>query len=283
MSRRSGLVATAALSALLGISAACLSENENFVPMESFSTALTVETGPTASSQKEYPGEYATFELSWEPSEEADYYVVRSSTAPITLDNWSRALPLDTVTSSTDSVLIELQPEVFENTCIGCGQCAEVCPRGAITMVEGRAVISTTGPDSCTACGECIRVCPVNAIADNAMDRAYHFAVRAYNEAGVPSERIASSVHSYRMVYRNNRDLGYAEGIYSRCGRCGEECYILEEQYGPGCPVDAVYFDEEGWIYIDTTLCISCGQCFIQCWRDSPGYGSIWHLVREVD
>jgi ferredoxin len=276
-------VTAAAMAVLVGLAGGCLSETDDYVPMQSFSSALSVETGPTASSDVHYPGEYSAFELSWAAAEEADYYIVRSSTEPITPDNWSRALPVDTVTGSTDSVLVHLQPEVFENACIGCGQCAEICPRGAITMVEGRAVISTSGPDSCTACGECVRVCPVSAIADNAMDRAYYFAVRAYSEAGVPSERIATSPHSYRMVYRNNRDLGYPEDIFSRCGRCGEGCYILVDTYGPGCPVDAVYFDEEGWIYIDTTLCISCGQCFIQCWRDSPGYGSIWHMVQEAE
>jgi len=283
MHKRRNAIVVAVLAAVLGFSTACLSETDDFTPMSSFSTELTVEVGPTASSVVQEPGEYDAFELSWDPAEEASFYVVKSSPEPITLDNWSLALTLDTVCGATDSVLVYLQPEVFENTCIGCGRCADVCPRGAITMVGGRAVISTTGPDSCTACGECIRVCPANAIADNAMDREYYFAVRAYNQEGVPSQRIATTPSAYRMVYRNNRDLWYESNIYSRCGFCGDSCYILDTTYGPGCPVDAIYFDSLGAIYIDTTLCISCGQCFVQCWFDSYGYKSIWHTVQQVD
>ena len=170
MTRINGAMVVAALSTLLGLSAACLSERDEYVPMESFATQLQVETGPTASPNSFYPGEYAAFELSWDPAEEAAYYIVKSSLEPITRNNWSRALAVDTATGSTDSVLVFIQPEVYDNACIGCGQCAEICPRGAITMVGGRAVISTTGPDSCTACGECIRICPVRLDITEAME-----------------------------------------------------------------------------------------------------------------
>lgn len=279
---RSGAIAATVLAALLGLSVACLSETDSYVPMDGFNTELQVDTGTTPSPDANYPGEYPTFELSWSSADQAAYYVVKSSPEPITPENWARALAVDTVTGPTDSVLVEVGPEVFENACIGCGQCVDACPRGAITLVGGRAVISTSGPDSCTACGQCIRVCPVDAVSDNAMDRPYYFAVRAYTEAGAASERIAATPSAYRMVYRNNRDLGPGDGIFGYCLRCGEGCYILDEEFGPGCPVDAVYFDEDGWIYIDTTLCISCGQCFIQCWYDSPGNFSIWRMVEEV-
>lgn len=44
--------------------------------------------------------------------------------------------------------------------CVGCGQCAEVCPVDAISIEDGKAVVS----DHCTACGDCAGVCPAEGI-----------------------------------------------------------------------------------------------------------------------
>lgn len=47
--------------------------------------------------------------------------------------------------------------------CQGCLEhlCQEVCPKGAIRMVNGRSLIE---PDKCIGCGKCIEACPYNAI-----------------------------------------------------------------------------------------------------------------------
>ncbi len=44
--------------------------------------------------------------------------------------------------------------------CIGCGKCVNICPFGAISLVNGKAVISS----ACTMCGACIPQCPVKAL-----------------------------------------------------------------------------------------------------------------------
>ena len=50
------------------------------------------------------------------------------------------------------------------NVCKGClaHPCQEVCPKGAISMVDGRSFIDQ---DKCIKCGRCKSVCPYDAIA----------------------------------------------------------------------------------------------------------------------
>lgn len=45
--------------------------------------------------------------------------------------------------------------------CIGCGECEEVCPYGAIEVIDGDAVVN---PGLCHQCNRCIEVCPEGAI-----------------------------------------------------------------------------------------------------------------------
>lgn len=56
---------------------------------------------------------------------------------------------------------------VNEDLCRGCGLCVNACPRGAITMVAGKAKISQ---DLCNECMSCVGVCPNRAIASSSTD-----------------------------------------------------------------------------------------------------------------
>jgi len=51
--------------------------------------------------------------------------------------------------------------KIDKDKCIGCGACVDVCPFGALTLVDDLAVVN----DKCTACGACLEVCPVNALS----------------------------------------------------------------------------------------------------------------------
>lgn len=46
-----------------------------------------------------------------------------------------------------------------EEKCVGCGACAAVCPNGAVSMCDGKAV---TNREKCIVCGKCIDVCNLN-------------------------------------------------------------------------------------------------------------------------
>lgn len=54
-------------------------------------------------------------------------------------------------------------PDVNEDLCIGCGHCAEICPRVFELENEKSRVIN---PDKCSECNcqEAIDTCPVQAI-----------------------------------------------------------------------------------------------------------------------
>ncbi len=53
---------------------------------------------------------------------------------------------------------------ISQNKCIGCEKCVDVCPVGAISMEDGKAVIDQS---KCIQCGKCLDICPQGAIRPN--------------------------------------------------------------------------------------------------------------------
>jgi NAD-dependent dihydropyrimidine dehydrogenase PreA subunit len=52
--------------------------------------------------------------------------------------------------------------KLYQEKCIGCGRCFEVCPHSVFRIEDGKAAIKDL--DSCMECGACARNCPVKAI-----------------------------------------------------------------------------------------------------------------------
>jgi len=63
--------------------------------------------------------------------------------------------------ANPESQKAERQLMYFENKCKSCGECAGVCPAGAISGVQGRPVFNR---GRCTSCGTCAGQCPNEAI-----------------------------------------------------------------------------------------------------------------------
>ena len=72
------------------------------------------------------------------------------------------------------------------SACIGCGQCARLCPRGNIRMENGRPVFGT----DCVQCLGCLQYCPKGAISLGAVtDRREH-----YHNPNVSAEELMQPV-----------------------------------------------------------------------------------------
>ena len=69
----------------------------------------------------------------------------------------SKELKTDTVKSKTLKY-----PKIDTELCTGCGSCIDVCPKEAISLVDGKAFIEE---DICVNCRICENKCPVEAIS----------------------------------------------------------------------------------------------------------------------
>ena len=114
--------------------------------------------------------------------------------------------------------------------CLGFGNCAAVCPHGAISIVDSIAVVDE---EKCKGCMACAAVCPRQLI--------------------VPVEPHQNVVIACASLARGAVTTRSCTVGCIGCGKCKK-----------ACPNDAIIL-EKNLARIDPTKCVSCGECAKVC------------------
>ncbi|MDO9464109.1 MAG: RnfABCDGE type electron transport complex subunit B [bacterium] len=114
--------------------------------------------------------------------------------------------------------------------CLGFGDCAKICPFGAISFKQGIPVFDK---DLCKMCEKCIEVCPKNIIKL------------------VPKNQEV-------FVACSNRDKGKDARAVCKTACIG--CGVCIK----ACPADAITL-ENNLAVIDPKKCTNCGECIKKC------------------
>ena len=121
-------------------------------------------------------------------------------------------------------------PKKCSYGCLGFGSCVGVCDFGAISVVNGIAVVDR---EKCVSCGKCVKECPKKLIEL------------------VPYK---SKVH----VACSSKDKGVV--VKQSCINGCIGCKLCEKN----CKFDAIHV-EDNVAHIDYDKCINCGLCAMKC------------------
>ncbi len=114
--------------------------------------------------------------------------------------------------------------------CTGLGSCVKVCDFGAISVVNGVAVVDK---EKCVACGKCVATCPKGLITL------------------VPYK-------AKHLVQCSSHDKG--KDVKAACSAGCIGCTLCTKQ----CPFDAIHM-ENNLAVIDYDKCKNCGKCAGKC------------------
>ena len=121
-------------------------------------------------------------------------------------------------------------PEACSYGCLGCGDCATICPADAICVTDGVAHVDTR---KCLGCGVCVAACPKHIISL------------------VPQETAAA-------VFCSNKDKG--ADARKACKNACIACKKCEK----ACPTDAITVIDNCAV-IDYSKCTGCKECVAGC------------------
>lgn len=114
--------------------------------------------------------------------------------------------------------------------CLGFGSCVKVCCRGAISIVDGIAVIDT---EKCGGCGECVAVCPKHLIEVVPRTTKYVVKCQSCDKGAQMKEKCSVGCIGCKIceknceagaitVVNNHAVIDYEK--CTSCGVCAEKC-----------------------------------------------------------
>ena len=110
-----------------------------------------------------------------------------------------------------------------KSDCVGCGACADICPKGCILMKEDSDgfIYPYVNGEQCVLCGRCISVCPVTG-ADKVKNGGKDRIAYAYASNDSATVRMSSSGGAFSAIMDGFSDIG---GKYAIVGAaiCGTE------------------------------------------------------------
>ena len=118
-----------------------------------------------------------------------------------------------------------------EYSCLGMGTCVSVCPKDAISIIDG---VSKIDREKCVGCGKCVEICPRNVITMLPYDSMTINVPCASHDAGKDCVKACSvgciacgmceknCEHGAIKVIDNLATIDYEKCV--ACGKCAEVC-----------------------------------------------------------
>lgn len=160
------------------------------------------------------------------------------------------------------AMIVQGGDKLCSQGCLGYGSCIKVCSFGAISVVDGVAVVDK---DKCTACGKCIEECPKNVIelvpynqevVVECKNTDFGKAVKDECKAGCIGCKMCEKNCPFDAIKVENN---IAKIDYSKC----KQCLVCTAK----CPTRAISGDLQKRVkaHINEDLCVGCGVCKKKC------------------